>query len=91
MTRYKYLSLKEIAKYEPEMRRLKVSLVARSPRGFLTYYKKVGGNPSKVNPYWEKRRAGFIARHLVQYNENPTYRRFLALVPWAYRPKKVRL
>jgi len=83
----KYLPLSEIAKYEPEMRRLKVSRVARSPRGFLTYYKKIGGKSGKVNEHWRVKREGFIARHLVQYNRNPTYRRFLALVAWAYRPK----
>jgi len=85
---YKYLMLKEIAKYEPEMRRLGVSKVARSPRGFLAYYKKIGGIPSKVNDFWRTKRGGFIARHMAQYNENPTYRRFLALVAWAYKPKK---
>ena len=84
----KYLPLSEIAKYEPEMRRLKVSKVARSPRGFLTYYKRVGGRPDKVNEHWRVKRNGFIARHLAQYNKNPTYRRFLALVAWAYKPKK---
>jgi len=85
---YKHLPLSEIAEYEPEMRRLKVSTVARSPRGFLTYYKKIGGNPSKVNERWRAKRNGFIARHMVQYNKNPTYRRFLALVAWAYMPAK---
>ena len=84
---YKYLTLSEIAKYEPEMRRLKVSTVARSLRGFLTYYKRIGGKPDKVNDHWRVKRDGFIARHLVQYNRNPTYRRFLALVAWAYRPR----
>jgi len=83
-----YISLSEIAKYEPDMRRLGVSTVARSPRGFLTYYKKIGGRASKANPKWQAKRNAFIARHLVQYDKNPTYRRFLALVAWAYKPKK---
>lgn len=85
---YKHLPLSEIAKYEPEMRRLKVSIVARSPRGFLTYYKKIGGVPAKVSEHWRAKRNGFIARHLAQYSKNPTYRRFLALVAWAYMPAK---
>ena len=38
------LSLKTIRKYEPEMKRLKVSEVARSKRGFLTAYKKAGSS-----------------------------------------------
>jgi len=83
-----FVLLKEIAKYEPDMRRLGVSLVARSPRGFLTYYKKIGGRVSKINPKWRAKRNAFIARHLVQYDKNPTYRRFLALMAWAYKPKK---
>lgn len=85
---YRYLTLKEIAKYEPGMKRLGVSTVARSPRGFLTYYKKIGGDFLRVNDYWRKRRNAFIARHLAQYNLNPTYRRFLALAAWAYKPSK---
>lgn len=85
---YRYLTLKEIAKYEPDMERLGVSIVARAQRGFLTYYKKIGGNPSKASEFWRKKREGFIARHLVQYSHNPTYRRFLALIAWAYKPSK---
>jgi hypothetical protein len=40
---YKFMSLSKVKEKEPEMRRLKVSEVARSPRGFLTAYKKEGG------------------------------------------------
>ena len=84
---YRYITLSEIAKYEPEMKRLGVSVVARSPRGFLTYYKKIGGDAQKVNEEWRKKRNAFIARHLAQYRAKPTYRRFLALVAWAYKPQ----
>jgi len=84
---YKFMSLSEISKYEPEMRRLKVSEVARSPRGFLTAYKRAGSSGS-LSESWRKERDGFIARHLAQYNENPTYRRQLALIAWAYMPAK---
>lgn len=82
------LSLKTIAKYEPDMERLKVSLVARSPRGFLTAYKKVGGNINKLSGEWKAKRLAFIARHLPQYRKNPTYRRRLALIAWAYDPER---
>jgi len=85
MVEYSWLSLSEIAKYEPEMRRLKVSVVARSPRGFLTVYKRFG-SVLKRDLFWVRRRSGFIARHLAQYKQNPTYRRWLALVAWAYKP-----
>lgn len=81
------LSLKTIRKYEPEMKRLKVSEVARSPRGFLTAYKKAG-SPDKLSPKWKQRRLAFIARHNAQYKKNPTRRRRLALIAWAYNPDK---
>lgn len=83
---YKYISLSTIRQYEPEMVRLKVSEVARSQRGFLTQYKRVGGNKDKLSESWRRKRNGFIARHLVQYRDNPTYRRKLALIAWAYMP-----
>ena len=81
------LSLKTIRKYEPEMRRLKVSEVARSPRGFLTAYKKAG-SPNKLSPKWKQTREAFIARHYAQYRNNPTVRRRLALIAWAYDPDR---
>lgn len=87
MEEYKWLSLREVLKYEPEMVRLRVSEVARSPRGFLTAYKRFGTR-LKSHPLWSGRRNWFIARHLVQYRENPTYRRWLSLVAWAYRPDR---
>lgn len=88
MAEYRWLSLKEIRRYEPEMRRLGVSRVARSERGFLTMYKAVGGRRDRVSAWWANRRDGFIKRHMAQYRENPTYRRWLALVAWAYRPDR---
>ena len=83
---YKYMSLSKIKEKEPEMRRLKVSQVARSPRGFLTQYKRVGGNPAKLSDGWQKKRNGFIARTLPSYRNNPTYRRKLSLIAWGFNP-----
>jgi len=88
MKEYPYMTLSEIKQYEPAMERLKVSEVARSPRGFLTYFKKIGGRSDRASDYWRQKRNGFIARHLAQYNLKPTYRRFLALAAWAYKPTK---
>lgn len=79
------MSLSAVLKYEPEMKRLGVSEVARSPRGFLTAYKKLD-RMIRHSDKWMAKRSGFIARHLVQYRRNPTYRRWLALVAWAYKP-----
>lgn len=68
---YRWQSLKAISKYEPEMERLGVSEVARSPRGFLTAYKRAKGDWRNLTPEWRIKRHGFIRRHLVQYRENP--------------------
>ena len=86
MREFKYLSLTEIKKSEPEMKKLKVSEVARSPRGFLTQYKGVKGNPDKLNGHWKVKRNGFIKRHMAQYDKDKGYRRKLALIAWAYKP-----
>ena len=86
MANYPWLSLNVIAKYEPEMKRLGVSKVARSPRGFLTAYKRAGGIPSRMSEQWRRKRDGFIARHLAQYKVDRGYRRYLALIAWAYKP-----
>lgn len=81
------LSLKTIKKYEPEMKKLGVSKVARSPRGYLTAMKKAGSY-DKLNDNWKRKQKGFVARHLVQYKKNPTKRRRLALIAWAYDPER---
>lgn len=36
---------------------------------------------------WRNKHRGFIARHMAQYKKNLTYRRWLALVAWAYMPR----
>lgn len=90
---YPLMSSREIIPYIKEMERLKVSEVARSPRGFLYNYLKYGGmvlkstTPNSSIDWW-KTRENFIKRHLVQYNKNPTYRRKLALIAWAYMPSR---
>ena len=84
---YRFMSLSQIRQKEPTMKRLKVSEVARSPRGFLTAYKRVKGNPDKLSDNWKNKRRGFIARHKVQFDKKPTPRRKLALQAWAYNPK----
>ena len=80
------LSLKTIKKYETEMEQLGVSKVARSRRGFLTAYKEAG-SPINLSEDWKRKRKAFIARHGTQYRKNPTRRRRLALIAWAYDPE----
>ena len=92
-TKYKVMTLSQILKYEDEMKRLKVSDVARSPSGFLGQYKKHGtfnNFKDKQVPNgkqdWEDKREGFVARHLTQYKKNPTERRRLAMIAWGFLP-----
>lgn len=80
---YPFISYKQIESFLPEMKRLGVSEVARSEKGFLKQYKKYGIN---LPQEWKIKRINFIKRHLVQYNKNKTYRRMLALIAWAYNP-----
>lgn len=95
----RYLSLSTINKYVPDMKRRGVSEVARSPRGFLTAYKKAGGQSSRLTEQWRAKRDAFIARHMaqVQANKEPLFkggeptRRHLALIAWAYSPAAGRL
>ena len=92
---YHWVSLATVKRYEAQARRLGVSQVARSPRGFLRAYEAAGGSarvvnatrvPGHPNQTWGQRRASFIARHLAQYRRQPTARRRYALLMWAYRP-----
>ena len=66
MVNYPWLPLSEIAKYEPEMKRLGVSKVARARGGFLYFYKQARGNHDFTSFYWRNKRRGFIARHMAQ-------------------------
>ena len=92
---YSWLSLATVKRHEAQAGRLGVSQVARSPRGFVTAYKAAGGRarvmnttpvPGYPNQTWGQRRANFIGRHLPSYRRNPTERRRLTLMLWAYRP-----
>lgn len=76
------MPLEQVLKFEPLFEKYKVSEVARSPRGFLTYYK----NNEVLNEEWTTKRENFIKRHLAQYNKKKTLRRALALIAWAYLP-----
>lgn len=87
------VSYKKIEKYIPEMERRGVSEVARSSRGFLSYYSK---SPTKLSPEWKLKRENFIKRHLAKAlkdGEDLTLysdpakcsRRTLALLAWAFK------
>jgi hypothetical protein len=81
---YPFLSLKQIQRYLPRIEAENVSIVARSKDQFLDQYKKYGTN---LPQSWHIKRSNFINRHLKQYKKNPTNRRKLALITWAYMPE----
>lgn len=88
ITKYPILDLEEVLKYEQEAVNNKVSKVARSKRGWLSYHKKHIDNNLNDDETWLKKREAFIARTKAAYDKNPTYRRFLSLVMWSYMPDK---
>ena len=92
---YPFLPLSTIDRFVRLAARLKVSTVARGPKGFLTAYRAAGGNPSRLSAYWRRKREGFIARHMAQAIDRheslfvaggAPSRRHLALIMWAYSP-----
>lgn len=48
---YQFLPLKEVKRWEPLAQERGVSKVARSSKGFLAAYKRVGGDPAKLSAY----------------------------------------
>lgn len=90
-----YLSLAKVLRYEPIAEELGVSEVARASGGFIEQYERAEGRKVELTPWWRRHRAGFVARHMAQLEDNrealftkkglPT-RRHLALIMWAYSP-----
>lgn len=97
MSRYKFLPLSLVKRYEKIAKAQGVSKVARGPGGFLEAYKRAGGNPQRLSDKWYDKREAFIARHMAQgRNESlggssDPSRRHLALIMWAYSPLGSRL
>jgi hypothetical protein len=91
MPTWRYVPLRDVHAAVGLAERLGVSAVARSNRGFLSAYERFGKAAfveHAIDPYtgqlWGTRRAAFIARHLPQYDANPTLRRKIALLIWAF-------
>ena len=92
----RWLTYEQAHAYEKEAERLGVSNTARSKHGFMREYQlaktavamRSRPLPSGVHggDTWGTKRDNFVRRHMAQYTKNPTYRRFLALIMWAYRP-----
>ena len=99
MSSPRYLSLRLIDQYMSAARKLGVSVVARSPRGFMTAYRRAGGDPDRLSEHWARKRDNFVARHMAQvkahgeplWQDGVPTRRHLALIMWAYSPSPARL
>ena len=94
---YKWMSAKQVERVIPDLEDHKVSVVARSPRGFIPAYLRhrtpVRMESAMVpgdNITWARKRDLFIRRTLAVYTKNPTYRRALSLMAWAYMPRMPR-
>lgn len=94
-----YLSEATVNRWRPLAAKLGVSSVARSSKGFLSAYRRAGGDPNRLSDYWANRRDNFVKRHMAQVKKRgeplwedgvPT-RRHLALIMWAYSPTASRL
>ena len=88
---YALMPVDDVRRYLFEIQSANVSVVARSPNGFMHNYLRDGRKIlTQVAPggkiTWEQKRKNFIARHLVQYRKHKTQRHRLALIAWAYYP-----
>ncbi len=92
---YKWMTPAQVARIVPELAAHGVSEVARSARGFIPAY-LAARTPERMartqapgkGVTWAHERHRFIKRTLAAYEMNPTHRRALALMAWAYVPRK---
>lgn len=85
MTKFEFLPLQLINDYMPLIKRHNVSQVARKKNQFLDVYKRHG---QQLPEPWFIKRENFLKRHIVQYNHNPSVRRRLAMIVWAFDPER---
>lgn len=87
---YNLLPLSKVRSYVAEAAKQGVSEKARRSgftRAYMKYGKRVLTMPSDTaGMQWTHKRWLFIKRTLPAYRANPTRRRWLALVMWAYMP-----
>ncbi len=90
------MTVRQVERIIPDLEDHKVSVVARSPRGFIPAYMR-HRTPARMESAmvpgesitWARKRDLFIRRTLAAYTKNPTYRRALALMAWAYMPRNL--
>ena len=100
---YAYLPLGTVLQALPAIRAQRVSVVARSRRGFVAAYRRAKGRPERLEGMqdregqpWSEVRYNFLKRHLAQmdgdgWQDGAPTRRHLALIAWAYSPTPRRL
>jgi hypothetical protein len=94
---YPWLTIDELESLLPSIEAAGVSEVARGPSGFVTAYRRLRSPmrlaielvPGHASQTWAQRRDAFIKRTLPAYLANPTRRRELSLLAWAYAPPAV--
>jgi hypothetical protein len=87
--KYPLLPLSESEKYYKQAENLKVSIIARSKYGWYYEFRKNKGNYNKMPDNLKIKRDAFIARTYAAYKLNPTLRRYLSLIMWNFKPKKL--
>ena len=97
------MTYKDASRYEEEARRLNVSKVARSPRGFMRAYQHIDKGKKQAdvekamkikkvpgyNQTWDQRRHNFIRRWLPIYKKKKSRKIALSLAMWAYRVREL--
>ena len=91
---YEWMPVEQVESMIPTLIEHGVSEVARSPRGFIRAYAHYR-TPERMEMEfvpgeritWAQKRELFIRRTLAAYKKNPSFRRALALMAWAYMPK----
>jgi hypothetical protein len=91
---FSWMTVEEVEAMLPTIEAAGVSKVARSPRGFVSAYRRIRSPlrmmiaevPDHETQTWAQRRDAYIARALPAYTADPTHRRALALMAWAYAP-----
>ena len=82
------MSLKEVLLLLPKIEKYKVSKVARSEGGFLSEFIKNDGDLLKMSDEMLAKRHSFLMRTMGAYDKKATWRRYLSLIAWAYKPHK---
>lgn len=91
------MPIEEVESIIPTLEQNGVSEVARSQRGFIRAYAHFR-TPMRMaievvpgeRVTWAQKRELFIRRTLAAYKKNPSFRRALSLMAWAYMPKDYR-